>query len=113
MEQKIFQDFDFTDFWDDSDYALKEYVEAKPTDELINSIETELGYKLPASYIELMKLHNGGIPTKNCYPTTERTSWSENHVAIAGIMGIGRNKAYSLCGSLGSQFMIDEWGYPN
>jgi hypothetical protein len=30
-----------------------------------------------------------------------------------GIMGIGRSKTYSLCGSLESQFMIDEWGYPN
>jgi len=113
MEQKIFTDFDFSDFWDDGEYALKEYVDEEPTDELIKSVEDELGYKLPASYIELMKLHNGGIPKINCFPTTERTSWAEDHIAITGIMGIGRKKTYSLCGSLGSQFMIDEWGYPN
>jgi hypothetical protein len=112
MEQNIFKDFDFSDFWNDSEYAVKDYVEDKPTDELIKSIEDELGYKLPASYVELMKLHNGGIPTKDRCPTSETTSWAENHVAITGIMGIGRTKSYSLCGSLGSQFMINEWGYP-
>lgn len=113
MEQKIFKDFDFSDFWNDSEYSFKEYIEEEPTDELIKSVEDELGYKLPVSYIELMKMHNGGIPKKDCYPTTQRTSWAENHIAITGIMGIGRNKTYSLCGSLGSQFMIDEWSYPN
>jgi len=112
MESKFFTDFDFSDFWNDSQYALKDYVEEYPNDDLISSIEQELGYKLPASYIELMKLHNGGVPNNCCYPTSESTSWSNNHVAITGIMGIGRTKTYSLCGSLGSQFMIDEWGYP-
>ena len=29
-----------------------------------------------------------------------------------GIFGIGREKSCSLCGELGSQFMIDEWEYP-
>lgn len=113
MEQKIFRDFDFSDFWDDTEYSLREYVEDTPSNELILSIENELGFKLPASYIELMKLHNGGTPKKCCFPTSERTSWAEDHCAITGIMGIGRTKTYSLCGSLGSQFMIDEWGYSN
>lgn len=113
MAKKIFQDFDFSDFWDDSVYSLKEYVEEIPTEELILSVEQELGFKLPASYIELMKMHNGGTPKNFCFPTATRTSWAENHIAITGIMGIGRTKTYSLCGSLGSQFMIDEWGYPN
>ena len=107
-----FEDFDFNDFWDDSEYALKEYVSEPPTDELIASIEEELGYKLPESYIGLMKQHNGGIPKNTCYPTEEPTCWAEDHIAITGIMGIGRDKDCSLCGSLGSQFMIDEWEYP-
>ncbi len=75
-------------------------------------MEEELGYKLPASYIWLMKQHNGGIPVNTCYPCDEPTSWAEDHVAITGILGIGREKSYSLCGNLGSQFMIDEWEYP-
>ena len=91
---------------------MKEYVNDPPSDELIKSIEEELGYKLPASYIWLMKQHNGGIPKNTCFPSDEPTSWAEDHIAITGIMGIGKEKAYSLCGSLGSQFMIDEWEYP-
>ena len=107
-----FEGFDLTNFWDDNWYALKEYVSDPPSDELIASVEEELGYKLPAAYIWLMKQHNGGIPVNTCYPCDEPTCWAEDHVAITGIFGIGREKIYSLCGELGSQFMIDEWEYP-
>ncbi|WP_375103910.1 SMI1/KNR4 family protein [Paenibacillus sp. RS8] len=108
-----FEGMDFTEFWDDSDYAIREYVSDPPTDELIASVEEELGYKLPASYIRLMKQHNGGVPYNTCYPTEDATSWAEDHIAITGIMGIGREKSYSICGDLGSPFMIEEWGYPD
>ena len=112
MTTEYFNGIDLSDFWDDCDYALEEYVEEEPSDQLINSIEQELGYKLPSSYITLMKLHNGGIPKNTCFPTNESTSWAEDHIAITGISGIGRSKNYSLGGKFGSQFMIDEWGYP-
>lgn len=109
---KIFHDFDLSDFWEDSDYARQEYVEKKPTAALIASVEKDLGFRLPASYVELMRVQNGGIPRNTCYPTKVPTSWAGNHVAITGIMGIGRTKTYSLCGDLGSKFMQEEWGYP-
>ncbi|MCP3776007.1 SMI1/KNR4 family protein [Paenibacillus sp. MZ04-78.2] len=108
-----FEGFDLTNFWKDSDYALKNYVSEPPTDELIASIELELGYTLPASYIAMMKLHNGGLPINTRFPTGEATSWAEDHIAIEGIMGIGREKPYSLCAEFGSRFMIEEWGYPD
>lgn len=108
-----FEGFDLDNFWDDSDCALKEYVSNPPTDKLIAEVEEKLGYKLPKSYIWLMKQHNGGIPKNTCFPTDEPTSWAEDHVAITGIMGIGKDKDCSICGGLGSQFMIDEWGYPD
>ena len=109
----MFEGFDFTNFWEDSAYALKEYVSETPSDELIASVEQELGYKLPASYIWLMKQHNGGIPVNTYFPTNKPTSWAGDHVAITGIFGIGREKTYSLCGEFGSQFMIEEWEYPD
>ena len=43
----MFEGFDFANFWEDSAYALKEYVSEAPSDELIASVEQELGYKLP------------------------------------------------------------------
>ena len=108
----MFEGFELTNFWEDSEYALKDYVSELPSDELIASVEQELGYKLPVSYIWLMKQHNGGIPVNTCFPTDEPTSWADDHVAITGIFGIGREKTYSLCGEFGSQFMIEEWEYP-
>lgn len=108
----MFDNFDFSNFWEESVYSRKEYISDPPSDELIASVEQELGYKLPASYIWLTKQHNGGIPFNTCFPVSKPTSWADNHIAITGIFGIGREKAYSLCGELGSQFMIDEWGYP-
>ena len=108
-----FEGFDFTDFWDDSDYARKAYLCEPPTDVLIAELEQELGYKLPESYIWLMKQHNGGIPHKQCFPTDVPTSWADDHIAIEGIMGIGRNKTYAIGGELGSRFMIEAWEYPD
>ena len=112
MASLAFKDFDLTGFWDDSDYALEAYVEAPFSEEELASVEQELGYKLPAAYVELLKTHNDGVPVNTCFPTTESTSWADDHIAITGIVGIGRTKTYSLCGDLGSQFMLDEWEYP-
>ncbi|WP_138754538.1 SMI1/KNR4 family protein [Paenibacillus sinopodophylli] len=108
-----FEGMDLNRFWEDSSYAREQYVSAPPTNELIASVEEELGYRLPASYIALMKHQNGGIPHHTSFPTDEATSWAEDHIAITGIMGIGRDKSYSICGDLGSPFMIEEWGYPD
>lgn len=106
-------EFDTSDFWDESKYAIENYVGETVTDELLKSVEQELGYRLPEAYVELMKQQNGGIPARSNHRTSEPTSWSKDHVAIAGIFGIGRDKPYSLCGSGGSTFWIDEWGYPS
>ena len=108
-----FSDMSLDDFWDDREYARETYQSEPPTDELIASIEEELGYKLPSSYIALMKQRNGGVPKNTRFPTEDATSWAEDHIAITGILGIGREKSYSLCGDLGSQFMIEDWGYPD
>ncbi|WP_454898013.1 hypothetical protein [Alloprevotella tannerae] len=44
---KPFENFDWINFWNDSDYAKKAYIGKAPTDEEISEIEKELGYKLP------------------------------------------------------------------
>ncbi len=108
-----FDDFDLTDFWEESDYAKKEYQDNPLTDDAIRKVENDLGYKLPASYMALMRTRNGGIPKNTAHPMKERTSWSDSHVSINGIMGIGYRATYSICGELGSSFMIDEWEYPD
>lgn len=104
----IFNNFDVSNFWENCDYARKEYVEEYPTNEIILDVEEKLGYKLPKAYIELMKIQNGGIPN-NCFFPIKGCNAG---VYINGIMGIGNTKNYSLCGNFGSQFMMDEWEYP-
>ena len=105
-------DFDAAHFWEDSGYAAETHTEPWPSDELIGRVEADLGYRLPAFYVALMRTRNGGIPRNTCFPTTEATSWADDHIAITSIAGIGYEKSYSLCGDLGSQFMLDEWEYP-
>ncbi|WP_251383849.1 SMI1/KNR4 family protein [Paenibacillus sp. MER 99-2] len=100
-------------FWEQSDYALDNHVSEPFDEEMIGSIERELGYKLPASYIQLMNTQNGGVPTLTAFPTQGATSWAEDHIAITSILGIGRDKMYSLGGEFGSRFMIEDWGYPD
>ncbi|MDF0521592.1 SMI1/KNR4 family protein [Bradyrhizobium yuanmingense] len=111
--KRLFDDFDFEGFWDDCPYSLENYVEPPPTDELIASIEHEIGgYRLPAAYVDLARRHNGGMVKRNCHPMKERTGWAEDHVAIEGLFALGRTSTYSLAGKFGAKFMIEEWGYP-
>ncbi|WP_075837053.1 SMI1/KNR4 family protein [Deinococcus marmoris] len=101
-------------FWKPDTYGsqAKDYIESPPTPDMIASVEDELGYKLPASYVTLMQTQNGGWPIRTCFPTTEATGWAEDHIAITSIFGIGRSKLYGLCSKLGSQSAIEELGYP-
>ena len=75
--------------------------------ELVAALERDLGYKLPAAYVELMQHQNGGIPIRTNHCTREATSWAEDHIAITGLFGINRSKPFSLGGECGSRFWID------
>ena len=103
---------DWTGFWEDSDYALQEYVAAPLTNETLAAVESELGYKLPRAYVALSRHQNGGVPKRTNHRTGERTSWASDHVAITGIYSIAFDKPSSLCGEFGSKFWMEEWGYP-
>jgi hypothetical protein len=103
----------FDVFWNDSDYALKEYVGAPATDEMIVEAERALGYKLPESYKELVRRHNGGIPAYNFFHLPFAAHNEPDEIYIFGIMGVDSSKRSSLCGELGSRFMMEEWGYPD
>jgi hypothetical protein len=110
---KPFENFDFSDFWDNSEYAITEYVNEYPSDAMIRKVEEEFGYTLPESYIEMMKIQNGGIPHKYIFPKTEDITWYDDYVEIEGFYGIGDQKKRSLLGSFGNKFRIEGWGYPD
>ena len=95
------------DFFDDSDY----FTGPPLTDEMIAAAQALLGYRLPAAYLQLLRVKNGGSPQRKCYPTG-KPDWAEDHVELSGICGIGG--AWGIDSNLrGSRFMIQEWGYPD
>jgi hypothetical protein len=109
-ESDNLKNFDFTGFWKESDYAIKNYVCMPATPEIIETVEKELGFKLPQSYINFMQKQNGGIPLKNVFYSDDE---EDEGLYIRGFFGIGKDKPYSLGSSRGSRFWIDEWEYPN
>src|SRR5262249_19916458 len=107
-----YSDLDLAEFWEDSDYARKEYVGSVPTDEVVARVERQLGYKLPQAYVELSRHQNGGIPRRRNHRTNQPTSWARDHIAIHGIYSISDEMPCSLCGELGNRFWMEKWGYP-
>ncbi|MFI2857312.1 SMI1/KNR4 family protein [Paenibacillus sp. JSM ZJ436] len=96
-------------FWNDDAPAAELYRSDTPSEELIASVEEELVFKLPESYVSMMKLHNGGAPRNRFYPVEAAPGQA---IEITGILGIGREKKHSLCGSFGSRHIIEQGGYP-
>lgn len=110
---QYFKTEDLAGLWADSDYSKARYEGEYPTDELIAEVEAALGgYRLPKSYIELMRLQNGGLLKRDFFKMPDDSIFADQAVWLSGIYGIGFEKRYSLCGEIGSQFMMDEWGYP-
>ena len=101
------KDFDWTGFWNDVDYAFESYIGKPVTDKDIKDAEAELGYTLPAAYIELLNNHNGGVLNKNCFINSDGEC-----VYLTGIYGIDRDKKNSIFGEFGNQFWISKWEYP-
>ena len=103
---KPFEKFDWKSFGDNSDGYTDDYAGKAPTGWDILDIEKATGYKLPESYIELIKHRNGGIPVNNIVTTDNMC------VHLVGIYGIDKDKECSVCGDFGTEFWLEEWGYP-
>jgi hypothetical protein len=82
------------------------------TEELVRQAEERLGYTLPAAYLGVLRVRNGGRPTRPCVKTPFATSWASNHFEIEAILGIGGRWDIDSDEVISSPAMIEEWGYP-
>lgn len=102
MQKSILDNFNNEEFWESDSYA-KEYICESLTDEMIKEAEEKLGYKLPKSYIKLLKYQNGGIPNNTCHKDSE--------VFITTIFGISNTNGYNIVDE--TEHMTMDWGYPD
>lgn len=110
-----FDDFDFTEFWSNNNQEEVSGI----SDEAVKLIEAELGFKLPDSYIEFMKMFNGGNPNKSSVVAPEQplvNKEDEDYDEEDDMSGCYINFYEFL--SLNeiaheTEFMKNEWGYPD
>lgn len=96
------------DIWDDRPYSVTHYIGRPASNEDIAAAENELGYKLPESYKQLVKVHNGGILKKNAVTVDDTEYYAE------GLYGIDPEiKNSMLSKEFGNRFWIEEWNYPD
>ena len=80
----MFENVNLDEIWYESEDA-KKYECGPLDDETIKKTEEQLGFKLPESYIFLMKKHNGGLLRKNYLAIKNTDGFSD----LDGIYGIG------------------------
>ncbi|MCZ9351655.1 SMI1/KNR4 family protein [Streptomyces mutabilis] len=96
-------------FWGEGRYG----VQPSLTDAVVLDAERRLGVRLPASLLEILRVRNGGAVAElwNAFPTDVPTSWSENHVPLDDMMGIGRHDGQSSL--LDTTYLVEERGLPS
>jgi len=82
------------------------------TDQTVSVAEERLGVRLPASYVRLLRVRNGGEPVRHCYPVPFPTSWAADHIDVGAILGIGGTRGIDadIDGTPTSPHMVTEWG---
>ncbi|MFI1469014.1 SMI1/KNR4 family protein [Streptomyces wuyuanensis] len=96
-------------FWGEGRYGAQPPLTAA----VVRDAERRLGVRLPVSLLEILRVQNGGVVAElwNAFPTGVPTSWSENHVPLDDMMGIGRHDGrLSL---LDTAYLVEEWGLPS
>lgn len=99
--------------WRDDAYYAKTCVGEPLTEAIILEAETKLGYKFPASYLNLMKSQNGGKLVKNVWLGEAINSTTEYQIVLEAFYSIGKEKESSLFGRFSNAFWYSEWGYPS
>jgi hypothetical protein len=81
------------------------------TEEMVVSAQKLLGYKLPETYLNVLKELNGGYLHKFTFELVEKIEGQGESVCMLDIFGIGYEGG--IDGEYGSRYLIKEWDYPN
>lgn len=90
-------------FWADSDYGSSSI---QITNQIIEKAERKIGFKLPDSYKNLLKIKNGGVPRKKCFKIRDK---GIDYIEITALLGVGGKKG--IDSDTGSNYLIKEWGF--
>lgn len=83
------------------------------TDDLVSVAEKQLGVKLPAEYLALLRVQNGGYTHGFGFPMTQPTAWAKDHVPLNDMAGIVTDPDIRTAQNiLDTGYMTDEWGLP-
>ncbi len=83
------------------------------TDEMVAEAERQLGVKLPAKYLALLRIQNGGYTHGFGYPMSRPTTWAEDHVPLDELFGIVTDSDHRTPQNiLQTAYMTEEWGLP-
>ncbi len=91
---------------------LKEnYSEGPPlTQKHIKEVENKIGYKLPSQLFELYTQKNGVYFEGAYFPVNESNSWSNDHICIECLFGIGTEMGIE---QINQKAFRTDWGYPD
>ncbi len=79
---------------------------------MVEIAERSLGVRLPADYLAMLRIRNGGTLRKCRFDTSLPTSWADDHFEVQALLGVGGTRGLDAVVG-GSRYLIEEWGYPN
>ena len=110
----MFEGFDFDGFWNDHPEAIRGGQGPVLTDEMVLEAEKELGYKLPDSYIWLLKQRNGGFLKRTDFLLGYELPIVGDRTMMRQLYSIRMDNSFSsIIGAYGTKFLVEDWGYPD
>lgn len=83
------------------------------TDDMLKVAEASLGVRLPAEYISLLRIQNGGYTHGFGFPMSRPTKWADDHVPLDDLAGIVIDPSHSTSFNLlETAYLVEEWGLP-
>jgi hypothetical protein len=83
------------------------------TDEMVVEAERQLGVTLPAEYLTLLRIQNGGYTRGFGYPMTRPTIWAADHLPLDALFGIVTDPDHrTALNIMQTAYLTREWGLP-